>query len=180
LTIATQHYLNGSVSHKEGDYSIVQASVLDIQIRLPIFGPVQLAIFDKESDGVSLFFEQKSEPSHQNPHTTSGFRSVFFFAISPLFVDFFETVRPWLEQNAVDSAKWPSVLDFGRVIRNACSHGGKLHMPKPSSRPVSWYQLHYDPSQHGKQIIGADLGFADLLILMIEMSDELDRIGCSV
>jgi len=120
------------------------------------------------------------QPFKQIANTNSGFQRVFLSVITPLYVEFYEGVRPWLEQNVGDSSKWPCVLDFGRVVRNACSHGGNLSLSKASSRPVSWRSLQYDPTQHGKPIIGTDLGFADLLILMIEMSDELDSLGCPV
>jgi hypothetical protein len=37
--------------------------------------------------------------------------------------------------------------------------------------------LTYSPALNNKKIIGTDLGTADLLILLFEMSDTLDALG---
>lgn len=35
----------------------------------------------------------------------------------------------------------------------------------------------YSPTDNGKQMIGADLGFGDLLVLVLELDDEMTALG---
>jgi hypothetical protein len=67
-----------------------------------------------------------------------------------------------------------------RLIRNAISHGGRLYMTHDPRRAAEWHHLKFVYSDNGKQAIGAGgiLSPADLLFLMIDADDELDKIGC--
>jgi hypothetical protein len=98
--------------------------------------------------------------------------------VSAYFVQF---IDPWLEWIALnissDRHKWPRVCNFGRVVRNAATHGGTINIKSTTAPVVSWYSLQYDYRSYGKSIIGSDISCGDLLILMFEVSDELDKIG---
>jgi hypothetical protein len=98
--------------------------------------------------------------------------------ILPFFVEFYEDYRPWLSLN-VSRAAWPSVWQFGCLVRNTASHGGgKLHIDDPAFAPVTWHSLTYGPPENGRQIFGGDLAFGDIFLLMLEMNDALDHLGC--
>ena len=58
-------------------------------------------------------------------------------------------------------------------------HGGKLNMSDLKARDVEWYQLKYGVKDDGRSIY-LDIGPGDFIILMFEMSDELDKAGCPI
>jgi hypothetical protein len=99
-----------------------------------------------------------------------------------VFVEYFEAFRPWLDKNVSrDFYIWPSRWNFARVVRNAIVHNsGRVYWndPKPSSLPISWYGLTYSNATNRRHIIGPDLNVGDLVILLLEMNEALDRAGC--
>jgi hypothetical protein len=72
------------------------------------------------------------------------------------------------------------ILDFCRVVRNSCSHGGSVLITGKRSRPVHWHQLTYSEADNGRVLIGGDFAMADVVILVFEASDELDKLGCPI
>jgi hypothetical protein len=68
---------------------------------------------------------------------------------------------------------WPAVWNFGRVVRNAMSHGGKVHFTNSGASPVSWKGLTYSPADNGRQILHSDLWPGDIFDLIIEMDSHL-------
>lgn len=63
---------------------------------------------------------------------------------------------------------WPPVLQFAAIVRDAMSHGGKLHL-FPSVAPATHFGLTYAPTQNGRRILHNDLTSADLFVLMLEI-----------
>jgi hypothetical protein len=109
--------------------------------------------------------------------TGPSFKGIHIKILIPFFVEFFEEARPWLDANeGRDFIAWPNIWQFGRLVRNAASHN-RLSFNDPKLAPVTWHKLTYGRSQHGRAIFGKDLAFADLLVLMIVMSDSLDALG---
>lgn len=51
-----------------------------------------------------------------------------------------------------------------------------MNMTEKKEKPVTWYNTTYQKRDHGRQAIGVDFQFADIMILMMEVSDELDKI----
>jgi hypothetical protein len=100
--------------------------------------------------------------------------------ITPIYVDFFERYRPWLQTTyGTQTDTWPQLFNFARMIRNWISHHqGHVNFESPKAPPVTWHHLTYGQSDKGKRVIGGDMGFAEMIILMFELSDELDRLGC--
>ena len=127
-------------------------------------------------------FEQDTIRSHTSSSTpTATIGTVLVHVISPIFTAFYEDYAAWFQSNVEgDKSKWPNPWGFGRLVRNAMSHGGALNIDNPNAPSFDWYGLRYGPTESGKKIIGTDLSFADLLILMIEMSDYLDSRGCPI
>jgi hypothetical protein len=100
--------------------------------------------------------------------------------VTPVYVDFFERYRPWIRANCGgDSYAWPPILNFARAVRNWISHHhGRVHFDNPAAAPVVWGHLSYGPPDAGKLVVGADLDPGGMVLLMIEIADELDRLGC--
>jgi hypothetical protein len=102
--------------------------------------------------------------------------------LNPFYVSFFETHKNWIKLNCGgDTYAWPPIFNFARVVRNALAHNvGRIHFENVDALPVTWHHVSYSPSDNGTHAISAHgpIATADLLLLMFEMSDELDRLGC--
>lgn len=89
------------------------------------------------------------------------------------FVHYYESVKDAIEgRRGGDSSKWPDVLRFGRVVRNAFTHDGKVDIRNPKADPVKWRGLTYSYSDNGREILYVDLLPADVFVLMEEMDRE--------
>ena len=118
----------------------------------------------------------------------SGYQSATHRLIVPIFVEYYEDNRPWLEAWVERTSSprpkhlflaFPAVWQFARVIRNGLSHGGsRIPISDPAFAPVTWHALTYGPSDDGRRFLGSDLSIADLVLLMLEMAEALDNLGC--
>lgn len=94
-------------------------------------------------------------------------------AMQGMFTSYYEEHRQAVEaRHGKRPSDWPSAWGFGRVVRNALSHGGSLDIRGPTS--VSWGSAAYTQTDHGKPIILTDLWPGDLILLMKAMQDALE------
>ncbi len=94
--------------------------------------------------------------------------------IKSAFIHYFESFRPIIEAKYGKSTQlWPSVWNFGRVVRNAFVHNGVIYFNKRTSPSVSWKTLTYSPSDNGRQILYIDLAVVEIILLMEEMDSHL-------
>ena len=101
--------------------------------------------------------------------------------VTPIFVDFYEAHRPWIRDALGEIDEWPELFRFAWAVRNAISHnGGRINIADPKRRAVRWHKLSYDHRHAGTAIIGPVLFTADIIILLCEMSELLDALGCPV
>lgn len=105
---------------------------------------------------------------------------LFAMVAATALVQFYEDFVPWLKLKlGNDHTKFPPVWRFARVVRNAASHG-QVHIKDQSFVPVSWANLTYGPAQDGRQVLGSDLWLGDIFLLMLEMDDALNLLGCPI
>lgn len=163
-----------------GDYANFQSTQFpQLEVRLPLVGPIEEAIIDRVPNSLEIAVGPSTDPA--SPRTIGSHQRLFNSIIAPVFVEFFEGNTLWLSENVnSDKSKWPEILSFARVVRNAISHSGNITIDNANAIPVSWYRLTYGPEQNKRKIIGMDLTFADLLVLMLEVSEALDQLGCPV
>ncbi len=93
------------------------------------------------------------------------------YVVSAVFTNFHEAHKGLLPN---DYTLWP-VADFGRVVRNAMAHAGRIYFDKPARHAVQWRGLSYDHGDNGK-LLSDRLSVADILFLMMEMSEEFDAL----
>lgn len=179
MGIGFQYYYEGRIVANPGDYAAVESSKFPADLHVPISGPIQAAVHQKPIGEIHLTIVPGTAPLSL-PTVENGYSSLSRLAISAIFIYFFENHLPWIKNNfnGPSGEHWPSVLDFARVVRNACSHGGKLAFAKPTSRAVSWRGITYKPTDADKLVIVGDLSMADIIFLMMDVSDVLDRGGC--
>ena len=167
------------LSWNVGDYANFQSAQFDhLEVRLPLVGPLELAIADTIPNSIAIAVCQSSDPAL--PVKLRGSQQAIYNSIiTSVFVEFFENNVDWLVGNVnSDRSKWPPIWNFARIVRNAMSHGGTINIDSPLAQPASWYSLTYGPAQNKRAIFGVDLVFADIFVLLLEMADELDRLGC--
>lgn len=112
-------------------------------------------------------------PLNEPPRLNLGSLEHFLFGLSQgMFTSFYENHKDSIRQVHGDEAKrWPAAWAFGRVIRNALSHGGNLDIRGPTN--VCWKKLAYTQADHGRRVVNVDLWPGDFFILLTEMEAEL-------
>jgi len=87
-----------------------------------------------------------------------------------LATNYFERHIPHVKTKYGDAPNgWPDVWNFGRVVRNAMSHGGKITFASLNAQPVQWRSLNYSPANNGLRILHTDLWPGDLFNLIQDM-----------
>lgn len=170
---------NHPQDHNIGDtMDFESARFPDVWVRLPLVGPVELAMqgLSANSNVVEIVTKASNSAGLAGPNLQRAFNHI----ISPGFTTFYENHVEWLCQNVGDRSAWPTNWDFARVVRNVMSHNGTVNIDSHTAPTVSWYGYTLGHADRGKRIIGTDLTFADLIILLIEMGDDLDRLGCPI
>jgi len=135
------------------------------------------------SEGIDSFeVDFRDDSDWKEPRVVvEGAKPLVLGLITPLFVDFYEGSRACITSHYGERDNWPELFRFCWAIRNACAHhGGKLNITDPNIRAVQWHHLRYDHRDAGLQVIGGHLDLGDLVILMVELSDELDRLDCPI
>ncbi len=184
IGVASLVRLGEDVHFSSGDKTLVECQHAAVHIRVPVYGPLENSLGGLALTPIEIEFIHKdtwSEIALNARPSSGGLRLVLTQAISPVFVEFFESIHQWLRDKGKEET-WPPTLRFARVVRHAISHGFKisyeLKKGKPAPPPVRWHGLTYSVSNQGKKIFGTDIRFGDLVALMLEMSDELDVLGC--
>jgi hypothetical protein len=179
ITIATYYLIGGGF--KPGKYHHDFYGIhFDLTIKCPAVSVFEAALHGTTIAALEIEFVAGKKPLRG--FSTDRFASAMQGSTNWVFLAFYERYRPWLQQQyGIHVDKWPSLFMFAWAIRNAVAHhAGKLNFMNPSFPAVTWHGLRYSPGDSGRQIIGTDLGLGDLVVLMFEMSSELDRAGCPV
>lgn len=159
--------------------SITVASVqFDLAIHMPMVGPVDSLLSGMEPELIKIMISPKDAGGEGLQGIPVD--KVLMKVIIPFYVELYEDHIDWVYSKYTKNFRtWPSLLQFARVVRNAASHN-KINWQDTTLSPVTWYRLTYSAANHGRFIFGTDLSFADMLILMFEISDFLDREGCPI
>jgi hypothetical protein len=105
-----------------------------------------------------------------HPMNLTGLQGVHGAMIANAFVKYFEETRSLAQKKySTDTQRWPSVWNFGRVMRNALGHKGAIKIDNPNAQAVKWRALSYSPSDNGKAILYHDVTAVELILLMEEM-----------
>lgn len=102
-------------------------------------------------------------------------------AIGPLMFSFgqstitnyYERYKDEIVQTWGAYEHWPPIWSFGRVVRNAMSHGGKIVFKNQKASAVRWRDLIYSPEDNGRLVLHGDLWPGDIFYLLAEMEEVL-------
>lgn len=182
IAIAMDMMLFGKIRSNMGDFAEAACTQFPLVVRLPLLTPSIAISQNLTCSGIEL----NIVPSNGSPvladQAVTGYSKSIIDIVSPIFVNFYEKHYDWMRDNIDKNPySWPTVLNFSRAVRNfMVHHDGRVNFSSANAAPVSWHNLTYGPSDGGHQAVGsgADLGMADIIVLMVEMADELDLRGC--
>lgn len=83
------------------------------------------------------------------------------------FITYFAKNEAAIRSRHGAKARWPGVLNFGRIVRNSFAHGGTLNIT--DNIPGQWRGLNYSSTVNGRRVLYNDLSSGDLTLLMLEM-----------
>jgi len=124
----------------------------------------------------SIQFEERPlGPSQvEEPVTVSALIDTFSLLIQSVLLRYFERVRSQVESKyGEDTQSWPGVWNFGRVLRNAAGHGGRIHFRNTNAPSVAWRTLTYSPADNGRQVWLQDLAVVDTILLMADLDSAV-------
>jgi hypothetical protein len=93
--------------------------------------------------------------------------------IKSTFIAYYEQFSLVIKMKYGTIQNWPSVWNFGRVVRNAFVHNGIITIRDLNAPPVSWGKLSYSAANNGQNILYADLAVVEIILLMEEMDSHL-------
>jgi hypothetical protein len=172
--------VDGKTHRTERPAARMQTYRYSYAFALPLRGPLEFALSNQRPDCIQIGMTSDTDSEVQDAKIhTAGLHPSMNGVIGAVFLMFFERYNEWLKSNCGDPVNWPEPLNFCRIVRNAVAHGG-IHFDNARAPTVAWRGLSYGPAQNGRQIIGADILAGDLLGLMFEANDQLDRMGAPV
>jgi hypothetical protein len=168
---------------EQGNYSSATSNEFGLLVKFPYLIPtVSIARGQPMAEIAFAFHPNQPEPlaAGKTQTTVRGYGDYVLGAVTPVYVDFWEKHRRWVRASCgSESHKWPPLFEFARMVRNFISHhSGHVHFDNPNAPTVAWHHLSYSPTDEGKRVIGAEMQLAELIILLFEMGDQLDQMGC--
>jgi hypothetical protein len=153
---------------------------LDYAFVLAVRNPLMNALLNKSPPYIEIGMIPNGDLTLEDAKVgTSGFNTVLAHTFSSIFIIFFERHVDWLDDTYGAAINWHPTLDFCRVVRNAAAHGS-IYIKNPQAPSVTWRGLSFGPADNGRQIMGNELCFGDILGLMFDAAAELDRINAPV
>jgi hypothetical protein len=120
---------------------------------------------------------QAGSGAKSNPRLSLQVRGVSIFhkyITMSTFTHYYESIEPFIKnKHGGTTQRWPSVLNFGRIIRNACAHGGCINFKNQNANAVTWLTLTYSPENNGQDIIIQDISPVEMILLMEDMDSVL-------
>ena len=172
VAVTAELTLRGRVSFQLGDYLTVEALHLKHGVRLPVHGPVEAALQNRQPDSIHITVDpamSAASPGFQ----TAGFVAFVNAIFLPFLVSFHERNRAALvAKYSTDRTSWPEPWQMSWAIRNAASHGGTV-FEKQTQRPVSWRGLTFGPKDEPTKKLLSQVNGGDILLLMRDMEEAL-------
>lgn len=99
--------------------------------------------------------------------------------VGAIFSIYIDQVIEWAKNDiGNDYHNWPKVLNFCRVVRNACIHGGTVNISSPKSPGVKWRGIKISHADCGRKILDGDiLAMGDLYLLLFDLEREMCGLG---
>ena len=170
--VASEFMLHGNVTFQPGDYVNVEALHLKHGVHLPLYGPVQAALQNRQPDTIHITVDAAAPPAKPG-FQTAGFVAFTNAIFLPFLVAFHERTRPALTAKfSTDRTRWPEPWQMSWAIRNAASHNGMV-FERSTQRPVSWRGLAFGPCDEPAKKLLSLVNGGDIILLLRDMEETL-------
>jgi hypothetical protein len=175
---AVQVHTKRPFSSAPNDAFVITCKHLDARVALPLHGPIQDALQNRQPEGVGIGVLNGRGSIPTSGFESAGFKDLFDRMIHPYVVNQFERGKLAIKGKfSADRTKWPSPWQMGGLIRNGLAHGGKVHFDlrrNPNPNPVIWRGLSISARQQDEVILGNFVNVGDLIVLSLEMEEDLN------
>lgn len=131
------------------------------------FNPLEpLDVISGKRSEVNLMIELGGTRPSPSPDPT-GVQLLMGSLYEHAFITYFAKNEVAIRASHGAKARWPGVLNFGRIVRNSFAHGGTLNIT--DNITGQWRGLNYSSTVNGRRVLYNDLSSGDLTLLMLEM-----------
>jgi hypothetical protein len=169
-TLAETYNKSGSRPWAADDYISLDASAASSRLFVQGQPIASAVVLNRWPNHILIGLAVQPNPYDGTSHL-GEFGPYLFSAMQGMFTAFYEEHVATISATYGSIVTWPAVWKFGRIVRNALSHGGNLRITKPTT--ASWRSLSYTQSDHLRPVILADLWPGDLILLLKEMQGAL-------
>jgi hypothetical protein len=149
-------------------------------LELSLSGFKHAAMTGDMPDEIQVFTVPKPPPPlPPEAQHVAGATSLSVRLMSAAFAVAADRMVEWVEKNVTtDRHKFPPIINFGRVIRNAIVHGHTVNIRSPKAPTVTWRGLEISDKDFGRELFnGSLISGGDLVLLLMEMEAELNELG---
>lgn len=172
VAVAAALTVHGKVEFQPGDFVNIEALHLKHGVRLPVHGPIEAALQNRQPDSIHVTVDAVV-PAASPGVQTAGFASFVNAIFLPFLVSYHERHRSAVAAKfSTDRTSWPEPWQMSWAIRNAASHAGTV-FEKQTQRPVSWRGLTFGPNDEPTRKLLSQVNGGDILLLMREMEEAL-------
>lgn len=115
--------------------------------------------------------------SASHPLRVDTVQSIVARLVADAFLSYYASHVKAVESRwgTVEKGNWPTVWQFGRVIRNAIAHDGKICFDSKKAPPVHWHNLRYSREDNDlkRQLLYDEITGVELILLMEDMDSVL-------
>lgn len=162
--------VQGSTARLDGSPN---SSNLDIDFTITNF--VQGIDAEKYDGEIELLvYDKTTSPNVHMQHETQVKEKWFeeWLCVST-FVSFWENNKIKVNRKyGLDCKKWPEIANVCRIVRNGFAHNNSFDI-RSKKTSYSWKNIKLDNSMNGKKVFPDNFVFADIVLLMIELSESI-------
>jgi hypothetical protein len=157
-----------------------------VGFKLPHMGFLKAVILQQQEPEITVQIlpnpQATATPLAEGPHAinTNVLNAIRLWndPIANQFVFFYERYIDFVKAAANHAVpNFERRWGFGRVVRNAITHGGTINIDDAGFNPVSWMGLTLGHANRGEVLVGSKLHGPDLIYLMLDMDLALTALG---
>ena len=174
-------YATNAINFPEGPMSqgascTIGCNLLPFSVLLPLYGPLEAAIAGKRVTGTKIGFVEAVDRT-DGVHT-NGLATAIGSVAASVFTNFYESHAPLISRHiSPEKHEWPELFRFGTIVRNSLAHGWRIKIQNQNAPSATWHGQTYGYADNDRTTINGDLGTGDVLVLIKEWCEELDRLG---
>ena len=175
LAIALEYRKTGKAIYKQRDHIALEGHSLKEKIKLPIYGPIEVALIDKKPIEINIEIAKLDLVNQSGKLSISVLEKTIYFIFMPMFVTFYENNYKHFEKHFGKKYNlWPDAWRMAWVVRNAMSHNGNIYFKDLNTSPINWNVVTISPLDQNKEL-KTFLNFTDTLLLLFDMEESLKQ-----